>query len=169
MRAPSVEELYVPANACPSFWNVRVGMEIDLLIFDRPPEALHDDVVSPGAFAVHADLHACVSEDLRELQAGELAALIGIEDLRPPETGKGFFNRLDAERRFQRDRHPPRQDSACEPVDDRSQINEPPGHGEWSRKRFSASPPRTVRAPFSAYGSLFNRGPRPWRRHDIGR
>jgi hypothetical protein len=27
----------------------------------------------------------------------------------------------------------------------------------------SASPPRTVRAPFGAYGSPFNLGPRPWR------
>lgn len=128
MRAPSVKELDVPANSSPGFENVRVGTEIGLLIFDRPPEALHDDVVSPGAFAIHADLHACFGEDLRELQAGELAALIGIEDLRPPETGKSFFYRLDAERRFQRDRYTPRQDPSRVSVDDRSQINEPPGH-----------------------------------------
>ena len=32
---------------------------------------------------------------------------------------------------------------------------------EWSKKRRSASPPRTVRAPFSAYGSLFKLGPWP--------
>ncbi|GGB13613.1 replicative DNA helicase [Brucella endophytica] len=32
---------------------------------------------------------------------------------------------------------------------------------EWSKKRKCASPPRTVRAPFSAYGSLFKLGPWP--------
>ncbi|MGV1862114.1 hypothetical protein ACQZ64_30285, partial [Rhizobium rhizogenes] len=32
---------------------------------------------------------------------------------------------------------------------------------EWSKKRNCASPPRTVLAPFSAYGSLFKLGPWP--------
>jgi len=38
--------------------------------------------------------------------------------------------------------------------------------GEWSKKRRSASPPRTVRAPFSAYGSPSKRGPWPLQHHD---
>jgi hypothetical protein len=40
---------------------------------------------------------------------------------------------------------------------------------EWSKKRISASPPRTVRAPFSAYGSPFKSGPWPLRHPDIAR
>ena len=39
----------------------------------------------------------------------------------------------------------------------------------WSKKRMSASPPRTVRAPFSAYGSPFKPGPWPLRHPDIVR
>ena len=40
---------------------------------------------------------------------------------------------------------------------------------QWSKKRTSASPPRTVRAPFSAYGSPFKPGPWPLRHPDIVR
>ena len=36
----------------------------------------------------------------------------------------------------------------------------------WSKKRDCASPPRTVYAPFSAYGSPFKLGSWPWRHHD---
>ena len=32
-----------------------VGMQIDFLVLDCSPEALDEDVVSPGALAVHAD------------------------------------------------------------------------------------------------------------------
>jgi hypothetical protein len=85
-------ELDIPAHACPCLRNVRVGTEVDFLIFYRPLETLHYDVVSLGVCAVYAGSHACISADLRKLKAGELAALIGIEDRRVPETGKGFFN-----------------------------------------------------------------------------
>ena len=64
----------------------------------------------------------------------------------------------------------PGDDVAREVVEHGRQVHPtPPDDLEWSRKRISASPPRTVRAPFSAYGSLFNLGPRPWRHHDSGR
>jgi len=33
-----------------------IGSEIDLLVFDRFPEPLDEDVVAPGTLAVHADL-----------------------------------------------------------------------------------------------------------------
>jgi hypothetical protein len=64
----------------------------------------------------------------------------------------------------------PGDDVAREVVEHGRQIDPAPANDlEWSRKRMSASPPRTVRAPFSAYGSLFNLGPRPWQHHDNGR
>jgi hypothetical protein len=64
---------------------------------------------------------------------------------------------------------PPPYDPARKGVDNKGYVDEPRPCREWSRKRMSASPPRTVRAPFSAYGSLFNLGPRPWQHHDNGR
>ena len=55
----------------------------------------------------------------------------------------------------------PTDNPAGERVDDEGDVDETLPGREWSRKRVSASPPRTVRAPFSAYGSPFNLGPRP--------
>ncbi len=41
-----------------------VGVEINLLIFDRPPEPLDEDIVPPRALAIHRD------GDFRLLQHG---------------------------------------------------------------------------------------------------
>ncbi len=57
--------------------------------------------------------------------------------------------------------HPPANDATSEDVDDKGHVDETLPGGEWSKKRRSTSPPRTVRAPFSAYGSLFKLGPWP--------
>jgi hypothetical protein len=38
-------------------------MEIDLLVFHRAPEALHEHVVAPAALAVHADGDLLAQED----------------------------------------------------------------------------------------------------------
>jgi len=46
-------------------------------------------------------------------------------------------------------------------IDDDGKVGETLAGPEWSKKRRCASPPRTVRAPFSAYGSLFKLGPWP--------
>ena len=46
------------------------------------PQALDEDVVSPGAFPIHADLDLILEQQAGEGDAGELGALIGVEDLR---------------------------------------------------------------------------------------
>ncbi len=89
MRAPAVEEQNIAANRGPGFGYVGVGVDVDLLVFNRPPEPFHHDVVPPSALAVHADLHTRIGQHLREVPAGELAALIGVEDFRPAEAGQG--------------------------------------------------------------------------------
>jgi hypothetical protein len=43
---------------------------------------LNEHVVAPGALAVHADGDAARLQNVEELGAGELAALVGVEDLR---------------------------------------------------------------------------------------
>lgn len=62
---------------------------------------------------------------------------------------------------IRRPARPPANDATSEDVYDKGHIDEALPGGEWSKKRRSASPPRTVRAPFSAYGSLFKLGPWP--------
>ena len=61
---------------------------------------------------------------------------------------------------------PPTDNAAGKGIDDEGDVDEALPSRQWSKKRCCASPPRTVRAPFSAYGSLFNLGPWPWQRHD---
>jgi len=74
---------------------------------------------------------------------------------------QGLLERVEHEARMHRARGAPADDPSRECVDDEGDVDEAGPSGEWSKKRFRASPPRTVRAPFSAYGSPFNLGPWP--------
>ena len=67
------------------------------LVLERTPEALGEDVVHVPAPTVHGDGDAGVLGGGGELQAGELAAVVGIEDLRPAVALQGFCEGLYAE------------------------------------------------------------------------
>lgn len=45
----------IPADRGPRLGDAVVGPEVDLLVLDRSPQPLDEDVVPPGALAVHAD------------------------------------------------------------------------------------------------------------------
>ena len=57
-------------------------------------------------------------------RAGELAALVGVEDLRSAEAAERFFECRDAERGVHGVGQPPRQHRPARPVHDRHQIEE---------------------------------------------
>src|SRR6185436_16087329 len=59
-----------------------VGPQIDLFVLDRPPYPLDEDVVAPRPLAIHADGDAVVRQLAGEGLAGELRALVGVEDVR---------------------------------------------------------------------------------------
>src|ERR1019366_9218930 len=148
----------------------QVSTAHDFLIFDRQPKPLDKDIiVTPRAFAVHADGDAAFEKHTGELGAGELAALIRVEDFRLAMFRQSLLQRLDAELGLHGDRYPMAEHPAAEPIDHGDEIDKAVRQGEWSKKRISASPPRTVRAPFSAYGSPFKPGPWPLRHPDIVR
>jgi hypothetical protein len=69
-------------------------MQIDFLVLDGSPEALDENVVSPCALAVHADRDAVVDQHTGEFGASELAALIGVEDLRTAVSCDGFLDSI---------------------------------------------------------------------------
>lgn len=83
-------------------------MEIDLLIFDRPPEPSNEDIVPLCTLAVHRD------GDLRLLQRCI--------------AGKRLFHGLDAEGCFHRDRELLWQNLPTEPVDDGAEIDKSACH-----------------------------------------
>jgi hypothetical protein len=58
-----------------------VFVEIDFFVFDAAPESFDEDVVHVSASAVHADGNAEGGEFLCPFLGGELAALVGIEDV----------------------------------------------------------------------------------------
>ena len=53
--------------------------QIDGLVFERAPQPLNEDVVQVPAPAVHRDPDADLPQEPGEGEAGELAALVGIE------------------------------------------------------------------------------------------
>jgi hypothetical protein len=76
--------------------DILVAFDIDILILHRPPESLNEDIIKASASAVHADGYVTVTQYLRECFACELAALIGIKNLRLAVL-KSVFEALDAE------------------------------------------------------------------------
>ena len=80
-----------------------VTSEVDLVVFDRPPESFDEDVVEAPALAVHRELHAAGEERLGKFFGGELTALIGVENFRSavlreralhgPDTEAGIIRR----------------------------------------------------------------------------
>jgi len=77
------------------------------IVFDAAPEALDQDIVAPRASAVHADRDLALDEHVGEDLRGELAALVGVEDLGLAMPGHRLLQGFDAERGLHRDRQAP--------------------------------------------------------------
>ncbi len=97
MWPSAVVEIQISADQCAGLADGLVGPQIDLLVFDRFPEPLDEYVVAPGAPAIHADLDLLREKHLREVDTGELTALVGVEDLGLSEAAQRLFQGLDAE------------------------------------------------------------------------
>ena len=65
-----------------------------------------------------------------EGRAGELAALIGVEDLGLAEARERLVQRVESERHVHAVPQPPRQHRPARPVDDRDQVKKPTLHRE---------------------------------------
>jgi len=76
--------------------------QIDPFVLHGPPQALDKDIVAAAPASVHADLDPVIPQHLGKLIAGELRALISIEDAGLAEPGEGLAQRRDTEPRRQR-------------------------------------------------------------------
>lgn len=116
MRVLRVVEVQISADPGAGFRDAGIGPQVNLLVFDGAPEALDEDVVPPGALAIHADLDLSSGQHFDELGRSELAALIGVEYLRRAVTRQRFLHSFYAKIGLQRaacrsdasasDRHP---------------------------------------------------------------
>lgn len=115
-------------QARPQFGAGLKGMEIDALVLHGPPQAFDEDIVNPAAPAIHADRYFGLAQHGGKGVAGELTALIGIEDFGLAVTGHGALQSFDAKSSVHRVRDAPGQYLARRPVHDRHQIEEAPPH-----------------------------------------
>lgn len=108
------------------------GIEEDAFVLQRPPQALDEDVVHPTAAATHRDADTGIAQRVGESEAGELAALVGVEDAGPAVTGDRFLQRFDTEVGVHRVREIPGQNLPAGPVHNRHEVEEPSSHRDIS-------------------------------------
>jgi len=107
-----------------------VRVQVDFLVLDTAPQALDEHVVHPSSPAVHADPHALCQQRFGEVLGGELATLIGVEDLGGTVAHQRLLERLHAEVGRHDIAHPPGEHLAAVEVQDRHQVDKPLGHGD---------------------------------------
>src|ERR1700730_654662 len=130
MRSAAIVEIEISTDRVARLADALVGPQIPSLVFDAAPQSLDEHVIPPSPFAVHADGDGVAGEHAGECRAGELRALVGVEDFRPAVTSQGILQGLDAEGSFHRDRQPPRQNPAGRPIEYDSEVNETALHGD---------------------------------------
>ena len=123
VRSSLIVERQVSFQPVLCFADAVVGMQIHLFVFDTPPEPFDEYVITPAALAIHADGDVVLRQEARELLARELAALVGVEDVRRTVAVNRFAHGVHAEVGRERVGQTPRQHPATGPVQDREQVH----------------------------------------------
>jgi hypothetical protein len=97
MRTVRVVKAEIPGQGRAGLRAVRVGVQVNLFVLDAAPQPLDEHVIDPAGLAVRADRDAGVLQNLDPFIAGELRALVGIEDLGSAELRQRLLERGDAE------------------------------------------------------------------------
>src|SRR5262245_31286233 len=108
MWSSCVVEVQIASDQSAGLADAVVGAQIHLLVLDAAPQPLDEHIVAPGAPAVHADGDPVFDQHASECRAGELAALVRVEDLRLAVMCQSMLQRLDAECRLHGYRYAPR-------------------------------------------------------------
>jgi len=124
VRSSTVVEVKVSSDAGFGRADILVGMQVNLFVFDRAPQPFHEHVVAPTTAAVHTDRDLVFVEQTSEGIAGELRALVSVEDFRFAKAGDRLFDRFDTEVGGQRVRNPPREYPPRGPVHNRREVDE---------------------------------------------
>jgi hypothetical protein len=72
-------------------------VKIKIVVLDRPPQSLNENIVLDAASAVHADFYVMMFQKVCKCFAGELSSLIRIKNIRRAEPIDGVFKCLNAE------------------------------------------------------------------------
>ena len=128
MWAAGIVEADVASDRGAGLGHAGIGPQVDFFVFDGPPQTLDEDVVAPRSFSVHADLDFSACQNFDEVGGRELAALIGVEDVGLAVARQCILNSFNAEVGLQRDRDPPGQHAAGEPVQHGGEIDDAARH-----------------------------------------
>ena len=109
---------------------VGIALQVDVLVLERAPQPFDEHVVHPAAAAVHRDAQSGGDQHPGERSAGELAALVGVEDLRSAEPRQRLLQRRDAELAVHGVGQPPRQHRPARPVPDCDEAEEAAADGD---------------------------------------
>ncbi len=63
-------------------WHRAIFTQIDILVLDAAPESFNKNIIQCPAAAVHADQDLVFQQPAGEVNAGELAPLVAVEDTR---------------------------------------------------------------------------------------
>ena len=96
--------------------------QVDLLIFDGPPQTPDEDVAAPGVFLLHADRDLVGGQHRKVMDVN--AALICVENLGPAVPRRRRLHNFCAEAGLRRDRPRPCRDAPGELVQHGSQADE---------------------------------------------
>ncbi len=91
MRTPFIIESDPFADPRSGFSAIFKRMEIYAFIFEGTPEPFNHDVITPASATIHGNTNGLCFQHIGKGHAGKLAALIGIEYLRPAMLCQGFF------------------------------------------------------------------------------
>src|SRR5712675_1486898 len=90
MRAPQIIPVEELGKTALLFDAVGRWAQVDPFVLHGPPQALDKDVVVAAPASIHADLDPVIPQHRGEFVAGELRALIGIEDAGLAEPSEGL-------------------------------------------------------------------------------
>lgn len=96
MRAQGIVFVEEAPQAIAQLGERGVLVQVDVLVFDRAPEAFDERVVERTAAAVHTDSDVALLQRRQEQLTGELRALIGVEDFRLRIGGQSRIENLAA-------------------------------------------------------------------------
>src|SRR5260370_37518929 len=80
MWALLVIKLEIPGQGLARLPWRRIIVKVDFFILDRAPQPLGKNIVQGSPFAIHADLHIGLQQELAILRTSKMASLITIAD-----------------------------------------------------------------------------------------
>ena len=102
-----VVELEPLAKALSEFGPIVKRPKVKILILQRPPKKLNENIILDSATTIHADLNMMRLEHIGKGSGGKLSPLIGIKDFWPAEAAKRLGKGLDTKFGIQSIGYPP--------------------------------------------------------------